>query len=454
MLFILLLSVLQICFIPGFIFFIFLYRRSKNPPVLLMPVYSFALSLVINYIIVLLLTYFHIYTRWVLIIILALELIFLVAVYIFRGLNIRVYNCKMAWAEISDEINLFISSRKSSDGLIKFILLILSVLLLIAVFVVLILNIGKVFNAWDAVFSWNKWALEFFNNKMPTVTWHYPQLIPANWSVSYVLIGYPLQFISRGIMPLFLLLMIYSFIILGVKQESAIFLFSSFFLFLGLNRLNWTDGVVEAPVAFFSILVFICLSFMAASGDDDKKRYIISGTLFACASAVTKQAGIFTLLIYPVLLMVLTKDNFDWTFKRLITFSCFYLAMILLIVLPFYLHVEMAIRNGTETSEVSFVTHDIYNGATYPERLKHAFWLFANVFSNRLVFIPCIILFLISFADSRLRLFNFAFIIPYFFIWALFFSYDLRNVAIIIPYFCLGIGAGFDMILKRTVKHE
>lgn len=446
-----LLSVFQICFIPGFIIYVFLNRHSNDSKVLLIPVFSFALSLIINYIFVSSLAYFNSYTRLALIILLLIEFIVLALLFVSRKINIRSCNIKMILAETWQDINSLYNRRKSKYGFLEFVFFIFSVLLLIFLLAIFINNAGKIFNACDAVVSWNRWAVDFYNNRIPSGTWHYPQLIPANWSIAYVLSGYPLQFIPRGMMPIFLILMVYSFIILGIKQRSIIYFLSSIFLYQTLMRFYWTDGYVDVPVAFFSILIYICLILTKEeSSENDKKKYIILSFLIACGSAVTKQAGIFLIMVYPILLLIFTRHNFEWTFRRIVKFCCFCLGMIIIIVVPFYLHAETAIRRGLESSEINFLTNGIYNGASYPERFIGACRLFTTAFSSKLLFLIGLFLFVLSLADKTSRILNLSIVIPYFFIWAMFFSYDLRNLAIMFPYFCLGTGVGFDIILKKT----
>jgi hypothetical protein len=448
MFFLILLSVLQICFIPGFIVFVFLNRKPDDTKVLLAPVISFGLSLIINYLIVLFLSYFHLYTRSALIIVFITEVIFLVCYFFFFKPDTDVYNVKRIFREILSEAKFFIDFRKSFYDKVKSVLFILSLLLLTALSLMLILNTGKIFHTWDAVFSWNRWAIDFYNNGIPSSTYHYPLLIPANWSVSYVLCGYPLQFIPKAIMPLF-----YSFIILGIKQRSIAFISTVFFLFLGFNLLNWTDGFVDVPVAFFSILVFICLVLINKDDtENDKKKYILLSTILVCGSAVTKQAGIFLVLIYPLLLFILTKHKFVWTSRKIIKSCLLFLLFIVVIIIPYYIYAEIAIKKGFAASEIPYVTNEIYNGASWFERLINAGKIFSNVFNSRILFIICIYPFLLSFTRHTFRLLNISLVLPYALIWALFFSYDLRNSAIIIPYFCLGIGVGLEIILKRLQK--
>lgn len=442
---------LQICFIPGFIAYILLIRKSDNPKLLLMPVFSFGLSLLINYLIVICLVYFHLYTRGALIFIIAIELILLAGIAITGKANLRAFNFRKNWIDIKYEISLMIKGHNSFYP-VRLILFFLSVLLLLFLLRVLIVDAGKVFEQSDAVFSWNRWAIDFFNNKLPYSTYHYPQLIPANWSIAYVLCEYPLQFIPRIIMHLFLILQVYSFIVLGFTQRSTFFYITAFIIYLGLSSRGffWTDGFVDVSVSFFGIMAYISLvSIKTDDAGTDKMKFVLMSILFVCGAAVTKQAGLFILFFYPVLHYILLRDKLDWTRKNVSVIIIFYCISFLLIVLPYYLWAEMAIKNGNAASEIAYVTHDIYKGASYPERFFNALQIFENVFNGKVLLIFFTIFYLVSFSNKTLCYINLCFTIPYFLIWALFFSYDIRNVSIIIPYFSLGIAYGLQFLTDR-----
>ena len=47
-------------------------------------------------------------------------------------------------------------------------------------------QIGQIFQQWDAVVSWNRWAIDWAANRLPAGTSLYPQLLPANVSLTYV----------------------------------------------------------------------------------------------------------------------------------------------------------------------------------------------------------------------------------------------------------------------------
>jgi hypothetical protein len=454
MFFLLLLSILQICFLPGFIVFFILNRKPDDTRLLLAPVLCFGLSLLINYLVVMLLIWFQVYTKPALLIIILTELLLLAGLYAFYKSDLKAYSYHSSFKKFLDEAKQFLNFKGSISDKIQSVLFILSVLVLTGMIIQMLINVGKIFHGWDAIFSWNRWAIDFYNNKIPASTYHYPLLIPANWSMSYVLCGYPLQFIAKAMMPLFLIFQVYAFIVLGIKRKSFLFIYAVIFLFMAFNRLNWTEGFVDVPVAFFSILVFICLSLIRKEDEEkDKWNYIFLSAILACGSAVTKQAGIFVVVIYPFLLILLTKDKFTWDSRKIIKFTLLFFLLILIIIVPYYVYAEIAIKKGIAASEVHYVTNEIYNGASWFERVMNAGKMFSNLFRSRILFFICLIPFLISFTNKSFRFLNLAIVLPYLLIWTLYFSYDLRNSAIIIPYFCLAIGAGIDLILRRLQKN-
>jgi hypothetical protein len=52
--------------------------------------------------------------------------------------------------------------------------------------------------------------------------------------------------------------------------------------------------------------------------------------------------------------------------------------------------------------------------------------------------------------NKNFRFYSYLFVIPYFFLWAIFFSYDLRNLSLIFPLWGIGTGIGFYRLLLYT----
>ena len=88
-----------------------------------------------------------------------------------------------------------------------------------------ILNIGKVFNVWDTIFSWNRWAVDWSYNQFPALTYEYPQILPANWSLSYVIMqNKEVQAFTKAIMSLFSLFTILLFFDLARIKKNLVYL--------------------------------------------------------------------------------------------------------------------------------------------------------------------------------------------------------------------------------------
>lgn len=447
-----LLSILQACFIPGFILWLALNRKEKDPDLLMLPVFSFGLSLVINYLVVTTLAYFHLYTRAALLVFISIELLILITIFVSGKAAYGKTDIRKSIQEFRDGLLMLWNAKSSFYGMMRFSLLLLAFLLFTGLIIITIGNTGEVFQEWDAIFSWNKWAVDFYENSMPYSTYHYPQLIPANWSVVYVLCKYPLQFVPKSIMHLFLILPVYALIISGIRHNKAFLFFSVFFLYLGLDgeALYWQDGFVDVALAYFSVMVFICLiQLQDQASEIIKKKYIVISILFVLGSAVTKQGGLFLIPVYAVVLMILSKGYFRWSAEKVLKTASLVIVLACIIVLPYYLWAEKMISEGLAASEVGYVTHDIFKGASLPERFIDAINLFSGIFSIKEIFFISMVFFVLSFTKKTFALLNLFLVIPFFMIWALYFSYDLRNSSLIIPYIALSIGVGLDIFLRK-----
>lgn len=442
-------SGLQICFLPGYILYRLLVKKIEKIDLLQSFIFSFALSLITNYLIVSTLVFFNFYTKNILLIVFFIEMaIFIILCLIDRKL--------FSNSEISKKTNLlaeglidFIKFEKNITYYIRISFFIFVILIIIKILIIFEKNLGSIFDKWDAIISWNRWAVDFFNNRFPTSTWHYPQLLPANWSISYVIMGYPFQYVAKAIMPLFLLFMIIFSFIKGVKDKSIIFLSAAVFMYLAFSRFAWTDGYVDIPVAFFCLLSIYCLLMSEElKNKTDVKRLVILGAIIACGSAVTKQAGIYLVAVYPILTFILTKDRISWTIKNTLFLLLLYILFISFIIMPFYIYAEMNIVKGLNGSEVSWVTEGIYGGATFIERFNNAFLLFIKLFGNKIIFFAILPFWILSLTQKKYRTINLILVVPFYIIWALFFSYDIRNVILMLPVFFLSIGAGIESILK------
>ena len=201
----------QVLFLPGLIL-----RKSVQLPHNFF--FSLAcivgLSLITNYVMVFFLTAIGLFVHWFVLSLIALEIGFILYLYRNVLINLSIEDMvQQVWNPFIEQISsLFPKIRSEKENKTIQVLRALIVLLFFIIGIVAIEwisrffrnNIGEVFNTWDAVLSWNRWAVDWASNHMPVRTEDYPQLIPANWALIYKIIGTSsIQFFSKAIMPLF-----------------------------------------------------------------------------------------------------------------------------------------------------------------------------------------------------------------------------------------------------------
>ncbi len=453
-------SLVQMICLPGYI----LSRLFQVKGFWKTLLFSFGLSTIANYLIVLSLTSVGVYTQF------ALYAIFAIEVVIFLFLAYPILNQPIAnaiqiggwsdfWRKYLEEI------RQSSQGVVsRRLFSILSVCAVgIAVFCILVyliaflVQFGETFSWWDAVVSWDRWAVDWFNNRLPDRTWHYPQLIPANWSLTYKFIGEDtVKFFAKGVMWLFDLGVILTGFAFGVVRKKIGPFIGIFFTSILLLRFGSRgSGYVDSALAFFAFLSFACLYFAWEAGDSKTERIsILLGAVFASGAAVTKQGGLLIAFLYPILYHLLPRraaTSNTWEFKRIL----FAVVLIyLLLIAPWYIYKEVNIQLGSDYSEVSTTTGSDHFGRDYPQRLMYGIGSIVTGLSFTIglpggLFLAVLaVLLFASLKEPDCRWIVSLIILPFFLAWGLGFSYDTHNLPMIIPFVGLCSGMGLENILR------
>jgi hypothetical protein len=275
----------------------------------------------------------------------------------------------------------------------------------------------KIFNDWDDVVSWNRWAVSFFGGKHPLYTCHYPQAIPAWWSIAYVLYGSTLEFLPKAVMPLFLYGGCAMLLEEGAKRKSY-GCFASAALMLGyFYRTGYVhSGYVDIPVAMtaFGGLLFL---FVAVENGDAKT--LVIGALLVIGSGLIKQAGIFMAAVFPVLALFFCRMSG----RQRLGYCLAYVVLLCGILGPYYIVAERNIAASVNKSEIAYVTQGIFRGKPVFARLVESM--------QGLIRDGYILLFLgIPFVwMQRSRLIAALGIVgvAYLCVWGCFYSYDQRN---------------------------
>lgn len=413
-------------FLPGWIFVTLLKFKFKSW--LEKILFSFAISWWLNYFLVFILAILGLYTKEILIILIGFEIfIFFV---ICRNLYVGLNRYKV---------------RKMSS---KYLWILLPVALTVIFYLLNILGLIhklSIFSTWDAVVSWNRWAVDWNNGIIPQQTMLYPQLIPSNWSIGYVLMGTTIiQFWNKLSMIFFSICTMLIFVLWSIKRKNYIYLLGIPIYHLAITffyNFNLAiDGYVDIALSFFFFIVFY-----SVYGRTSMNR--LFGLLLASAAAVTKQIG---LLFFGIISLISYKEIikksshlYSWLLLGLMTASWYFLK-------------QIQIMRGNDFSNVSNLLQltKIAQGGNGFFGIISRFWiaaklLFGTDIKQQLFLIILIISTIIGCFKKQGRLVTALFIIPFYVIWSICFSYDKRNFAVVIPFLVFSALIGLNYILSK-----
>ena len=454
MLFILgVIAFLQMTILPGSV--VMIYSRFKPESKLQGIVYIFGTGLITNYIVVYVLTMFEVYGSPSMYLLFALETALLVYAWIKNGKQSHIPVYFTGWFE---RIKGFFNSNSTLYN----VLFLIGLGFILLFFKTWASRFWEVFYQNDAVLSWNRWALDWYGNHFPIDTWFYPQLLSTNWSMAYHIMQNPdIQLIPRNIMGFFPIAMAFLFLDLGIRKKNSMY-FTALIIYSMVIRYLFsaeflTDGYTEIPVTFFAFLSFYVLHRL----DSPFQFKTIDAYLsiaFAAAAAGTKQAGVYILVFiicWNVVLFIKNKAVFPK--RTILKVTGVILLIISVIALSWYLNRVYNIMYGFEKPGIKVVTQDVHQGRTYLERVSFGFQRILHAQDNPgSTVLPLILLLsfflLCSLFYKRSRYITLFIIVPFIALWAFFFSYDVRNISMAIPFIGFSGAAGSHLFISRLFE--
>ena len=455
-----LLAFLQTVFIPGYIAIKYLGINlnadagNKKNSIIRQSVYVFGLSLIIDYLLVFVFTAAGIYKPLTLYILLFIEGVLL----IYYGVSCGKYG---DYRYINLDISRCITSLKQFFAAHSFIynfLFLVSLGVLLWYVFLFFYFLGGVFEHWDPVTGWNRFAWDWANNYWPANTWRYPQLVPANWSISYVLMqNTGVQCFAKAIMPLFSIAVLLLFLDLALDTKKTAYLLGlvgyGMLLAYIYDPSYIVSGYVDIAVSFFAFLSFHVLHHSRQPDKSRRFSFIWLAIIFASGAAVTKQAGLFILGIILVWGMgSLFQCKKASAKEKTIDKSLLLLLTIIIIAASWYIVKEIHISRGIDRSEIAMV-QGVHHYSSYTERLANAFNQLATHRHSKLkplVWSGILLIFCGLFHRKSWAVTLFI-VIPYSLMWGFFFSYDTRNLALTIPFAAFSAAFGLAF-LKRLLK--
>ena len=419
---------------------------------------AFVISLIVNYLLVFSLAAMHIYTRAVLFALILAEIAALI--YLYRNSltqPLRVTEGKIA-AGLADTLTPIKTLTFKSPT--EWMWIISGCAALSGVlwsFHLVRLNIGTVFNGWDTLYSWNTYAEIWALNEVPQVGGMYPQLIPANWSISYVLTGEnKMQMFNTILPPLFFVMIQTMLFDLGYdkgtsrpKPENIGFFSAAVICRFAMKKLmgdHLFDGYMDVPAAAICLLSFYVVLKAKDQDIEHKKNAVLHGVIFASSAAITKQSGFIALITIPFTIHFLIPGvwkEMSTKEKRAAILTPF------VIVFPWYL---LCIYLNTFGPERELVAQGIldYNH-TFDTRYRLRLAL-STLGKYKYCFIFAFISLL--FVKKHYRVPLALYTLPLTVIWAVTYSYDARNIASVLPFVSLlcgfGISSGISIFAKLT----
>ena len=355
----------------------------------------------------------------------------------------------------------YFRKKEGESDLAVFVRLLYGILCLILAYISLnwiwklfIWNLGSAFNSYDTVAEWNRWAMDWAANRLPTGTWRYPQLLSANWSLIYVLMGSTtVQFFAKAFMPLFTLFILLMMVDLAAQKKNAGYLLGTAITYLTLKKFLGAfliEGLADMPVAF---LGFTAVYFLILHHDDLLDKDFTRGALLmagiAAGAGVTKQiglefSGLFCILLFFYYLLPGIRRDPRRGWKTL----AFCAGLVLLIVVPWYAYKQVLIGQGLENSEVGMImdaTVHTYSSSdvvlrftAIRQEMGKYFYLFALILPFLLV------------ADPLTRAINLLVALPMFLSWGFFASYDFRNLSIALPILSMSSGLSLQWVVDKA----
>ncbi|HGF7478579.1 TPA: hypothetical protein AB5B17_002880 [Vibrio mimicus] len=305
-------------------------------------------------------------------------------------------------------------------------------------------NIGLIFTEWDAIVSWNQWAVDMYNRTwVPTPT-AYPVGISAMWSIFYQIQGTSdiwwtvklLMFIFPG----FLFLLMFS-----LYRDTKDFTY--FFVIAFSLPIIWWEkslsGYMDVPVALMGITTLSLI--YASESSDNSYLYLIIATLFAGFSAIIKQAGL-TFCIFTMIYILLFYRK-ELSIKVRIVLLLLSLSFIISFLIIFFNHNSNPLENfdylstlsyGGRTKELDISITSIFNQSVDTIKSKFIYindghrYLIDAKLAGYIVMVMLATSILFVFVDLPSNKKRFAYMLAIFsiiglYVWLTKFSYDYRN---------------------------
>jgi hypothetical protein len=325
----------------------------------------------------------------------------------------------------------------------------LASIIMLFYFALFISNLGTIFYFVDTVnlIHWNTWAKDFANNVLPYKSSHFPQLIPANWSISYVLTGNSdLNFFPKSFMPLFFFGNLLMFLDLAIWKKNYTYLIGliiyGLFAPIIYSLVFIADGNADLPVSFFAFLTFYTYLRLSENKFELDERLLFF--LFAATTAATKLAGFYVFFFASIIsLYGLIKY---WKQIKKSEFILIATLVPIILALCFLWHFMKPVVMTSGLHQPEYVGENYILIFIKAAKLMYYNWG-----------LPVLAFLLLTLVSSlfvkNIRYITLIMVIPPLILWMLKYSADFRNLSFVVPFF--SYISAFELIkIIEVVKNK
>jgi hypothetical protein len=427
--------------------------------------YIIGLSLIVTFLGILFLTLLGLYKQIVVIILFVVQVVGLLWMYRYSlGESITTL-LPQIWNHFVHSLNDFFPPLNEDEtstlaafvrSIFKLGFFILAISVLWWAFKLFFNYLGSIFTAWDAINSWNKWALTWANGHVPLYTQSYPQLIPAHWSLTYIFIGSSkVQFFAKALMLCFTFLILLLFMDLGIQTSKGGFLAGCVITYLLLKKFllpQLTNGYVDIAVAFFASLTIYSLVKLLNTPDENQRPVLlVLSAVFAGGAAMVKQTGVYVFLVYfPLVYLGILRPLYNGRVQPLLRPVLHASTIATFLALPWYIFKFFIFRMGLDRPEVQNlmqVSTNQYDAVAPTTQFLAALGQF-----DKYIWLFPLILLGMFLLPSFYRWLTLLYILPFPLIWSFLASYDTRNLSICLPILGMVAGLVIEEVLLRFVS--
>lgn len=308
-----------------------------------------------------------------------------------------------------------------------------------------------VFTHWDAVVSWNRWAVELYDGTFQGSR-GYPLAVPILWSIVYVVSEETnVQTLAKYICvywPFVGGLALFASARYAPKLKNVLALSSIFYLYLlskGSHTIDFVfSGLVDPFMAAFGALFIYFAAAVSSKVIADHKEFkaIVAAVLVSLAGgALIKLTGVILLFDFICLICIFTlyKKQFQQCRRYILVIS----AMVLFLAIHWYLITTFYLRDWQTISQ--------YDSLQDP-RIWMRPYLHLSLFGNTFGWLLTGFAVIGAFSSRSALAVFWMLVLPLFAFCALTVGYDLRATFIVFAPIAVLASAGIFLVYYASIK--